>query len=128
MVLRYVLSEYAGVKAAIADLIGSKEELGYDFLETSISSMTHDFNNYEVKKSNIMRIVYERDNYGHIIRQTYHSNNDYNLSRSATSDVEGVYGAKFVLDSLGRCTQITYINSDGMPMVTKRGVSGRLYE
>lgn len=128
VMLRHVLSERNGDAACVADFIDAQEQKGSSAIGADLTSMSMGQMDADQKKSSIVRYVYERDTAGHIIRQTYHSNNDYSLTRSATSDADGIYGRTFTLDSLGRRTAVKYLDSEGRPKATKRGVAGKLYE
>ena len=124
VLLRHVLSERNGVPAAVADFIASREQQGTGFVGASLASMSMGQMDANQQKSNIVRYVYERDENGHIVRQTFHSNNDYQLSRSAVSDADGIFGKQYTLDSLGRRTQVEYLGIEGERACTKKGVSG----
>lgn len=125
VLLRHELSEREGVPASIADFRNSQEQLGSGFSGASLTSMSLGQMDASQQKSSIVRYAYERDANGHIIRQTYHANNDYNLQRSAVSDADGIFGCLYTLDSLGRRTKIEYLGLNGEKACTKKGVAGR---
>ena len=79
VLLRHVLSERDGVTAAVADFVDAQEQRGTGFLGANLSSMSLGQMDQGQQKSNIVRFVYERDARGHIVRQTYHANNDYQI-------------------------------------------------
>ena len=128
VLLRHVLSERNGQKACVADFIDSQEQRGTGFIGANLNSMSIGQMDKDQQKSNIVRFVYERDSKGYIVRQTYHANNDYNLSRSAVPDGEGIFGRSFVLDSLGRRVSIDYLGLNGEHARIKNGIAGRRYE
>lgn len=128
VLLRHMLSERNNQPACVADFLNAQEQKGQGFIGANLTSMsigTMDKNN---QRSNIVRYVYERDSNGYIIRQTYHANNDYNLSRSAVPDADGIFGCSYTIDSLGRRIRIDYLGLDGNIACTKLGVAGRRYE
>ena len=121
--LRHNLTARDGQPALIADFVSSKEENGVGFENAELTAMMEK-PLYEIpRKSNIVRYVYERDQSGHIIRQTFHHNNDYDLSKSIQCDAMGVFGKQFVLDSLGRPKKILYLDENGNNCPSKCGVS-----
>ena len=128
VLLRHELSERDGVPAAIADFRNAQEQLGSGFVGASLTSMSMGQMDSDQKKSNIVRYAYERDDKGHIVRQTYHANNDYNLSHSAVSDLDGIFGCQYTLDSLGRRIKVEYLGLEGEKACTKKGVAGRSWE
>ena len=128
VLLRHVLTERNGVTAAVADFVDAQEQRGTGFLGAELSSMSLGQMDAEQQKSDIVRFVYERDERGHIIRQTYHANNDYQIERSAISDGDGIFGRRFSLDRLGRRIKVEYLGLEGEPACTKRGEAGRIYE
>ena len=128
VLLRHILTERDGVTASVADFVDSKEQRGTGFVGASLSSMSLGEMDTEQRKSNIVRYVYERDERGHIILQTYHSSNDYQLKRSAICDNDGIWGRRFTLDSLGRRIKVDYLGVDGEPANTKKGFSAKVYE
>ena len=127
VLIRHLYSEINGVPASADDFIDSLEQRGSTSVGNNLSSMTMDNTDEKQKKSDIVRFVYERDDHGHIIRQTFHSSNDANLQRSAISDGDGIYGRLFLLDSLGRRIQTTYLGKDGKPTANMYGEGGRKY-
>lgn len=128
VLLRHVLSERDGVTAAVADFLDSQEQRGTGFVGAELSSMSMGQMDAGQQKSNIVRYVYERDEKGHIVKQTYHANNDYQLQRSSISDADGIFGRSFTLDSLGRRIKVEYLGLEGERACTKKGIAGRLYE
>lgn len=127
VLLRHVFSEIDGVPAAAADFIDAQEQRGSGFVGSDLSSMTLGQMDAEQQKSSIVRYVYERDNHGHIISQTYHSSNDTHLERSAVPDGDGIFGRRFTLDSLGRRIRMIYLDKEGLPTANKFGEGGRKY-
>ncbi len=125
VLLRHIISERNGQKACIADFTHAKEQIGVGKIGEQIKSNT--FGDFQERNPIITRFVYERDTKGYIIRQTYHANNDYNLSKSAVADKNGIVGRKFDVDSLGRVCRIYYIDFDGQNMSTKENIAGRKY-
>ena len=128
VLLRHVLTERDGVAAAVADFVDAQEQRGTGFIGADLSSMRLGQMDAGQQKSNIVRFVYERDEKGHIVKQTYHANNDYQLQRSAISDADGIFGRRFSLDSLGRRIKVDYLGLEGELACTKKGLAGRLYE
>lgn len=128
VLLRHVLSERNGQKACVADFVDALEQRGAGFIGADLNSLSLGQMDRGQRKSNIVRFVYERDDKGYIIRQTYHASNDYNLSRSAMSDKDGIYGRAFVLDSIGRRVSVEYLGLNGEHVCTPNGVAGRTYE
>ena len=128
VLLRHVLTERDGVAAAVADFVDAQEQRGTGFIGADLSSMSLGQMDAGQQKSNIVRFVYERDEKGHIVKQTYHANNDYQLQRSAISDADGIFGRRFSLDSLGRRIKVDYLGLEGELACTKKGLAGRLYE
>lgn len=128
VLLRHVLSERNGQKACVADFVDAMEQRGAGFIGADLNSLSLGQMDRDQRKSNIVRFVYERDENGYIIRQTYHASNDYNLSRSAVSDKDGIFGRAFVLDSLGRRVSVDYLGLNGERVSTPKGVAGRRYE
>ena len=128
VLLRHVLSERDGVTAAVADFVDSQEQRGTGFVGADLSSMSLGQMDAGQQKSNIVRYVYERDEKGHIVKQTYHANNDYQLKRSAISDADGIFCRSFTLDSLGRRIKVEYLGLEGKRTCTKKGIAGRIYE
>ena len=124
VLLRHVLSERNGVPATVADFIASREQQGTGFIGASLSNLSMGGMDSEQNKSNIVRFVYERDENGYIVRQTYHSNNDYQLSRSAVSDADGIFGKQYTLDSLGRRIRVDYLGIKGEKVCTQKGIAG----
>ncbi len=121
--LRHNLSDRNGVRAAVADIVKSQEQLGTGFAGGTLSGISEDFRG----KSLIVRYVYTRDKDGHITGMTFHANNDPRIERSATTDADGIFGYRFDLDSLGRRTAVRYVGADGKPVSNKKGVASRHY-
>lgn len=128
VLLRHIISERDGVPAAIADFIDSREQNGTVFVGAELTSMAQGPMGKDQNKSSITRYVYQRNKSGYIVRKTYHSNNDYQLSRSATCDADSIFGCSYTLDSLGRRVKLTYLGIDGAKAQTKEGVSEKSYE
>jgi len=127
VLLRHVLTERDGVAAAVADFVDAQEQRGTGFLNVKALVTSNSREDYIEKKTNIVRFVYDRDEKGHIIKQTYHANNDFQLQRSAISDENGIYGRTFILDSLGRPVKITYLDVKGEPTRARNGISACQY-
>lgn len=121
---RYQYSKRDGVEACIVDIEGGSKErtLGFSTISTTSRSAEDD------KSSNITRFIFLRDNIGHIIRKTFHSNNDYILDRSITADFDGVFGQSYKLDSLGRIVEIKLLNKEMQPFQTSGGFSRITFE
>ncbi len=128
VLLRHMLSERNGVLATVADFVASREQQGTGFVGASLSSLSMGEMSSEQSKANIVRYVYERNDDGYIVRQTYHSNNDYQLSRSVVSDADGIFGKQYTLDSLGRRIRVDYLGFEGEKACTKKSVAGCSYE
>lgn len=126
--LRYQYSEREGKTAAVVDFISSQEQQGSAFVGGNHLSMTKGEMDYEQQKSRIVRYFFERNSTGHIVRQSFHCNNDYQISKSAISDADGIFGMAYILDSLGRRIRVEYLGADGQKISTKQGISGREYE
>ena len=127
-VLRHNLSSRNGVVAAIADFIASSEEMGAGFIGANTTSMSMGMMDTGQRKSKIKRFVYERDSNGHIIKQTFHSNNDEDLMASNVRDGSGIFGIAYTLDSLGRRVHIQYLDKEGKVHCTQKGIAGKYYE
>ncbi|MBQ8256754.1 MAG: toll/interleukin-1 receptor domain-containing protein [Bacteroidaceae bacterium] len=127
VLLRHDLSERGRTVAGFADFKASAEEKGAGFAKANITSI-FDADNTIQNKSNIVRYAYYRDEQGYITRQTFHSNNDYDLSRSITADGDGISGFQFTLDSLGRRVKVEFIDIEGKLCCNKKGVAGKEYE
>lgn len=121
ILLRHSLSDRNGNKACIADFISAKERQGVGF-----ANQIKLYSNSS--KSNIVRYVYERDANGYIIKQTFHSNNDYNIRRSIAKNEDGIYGYAYNLDSLHRSTQISFLDKNGQWISNKQGVAGQIFK
>lgn len=121
---RYQYSKRDGIDACIVDIEGGSEERSLGFSSISSTSRTAE----DDKSSNITRFIFLRDSLGHIIRKTYHSNNDYILDRSITADYDGVYGQSYKLDSLGRVVEIELLNKEMQPFQTSGGFSRLSFE
>lgn len=128
VLLRHRYSEIDGIPATAADFGDPQEQRGSGFVGSNTTSLTESLMDAGQQKSNISRYIYERDEHGHIIRQTYHSSNDVNIERSAVSDGDGIFGRRFFLDSLGRRIQMIYLGQDGRPTTNKHGEGGRKYK
>ena len=130
--IRHNLTERNGVQAAVADFVAPQEQKGAGFVDIgqtgliSVDLGLDVFNNHF--KANIVRFVYERDAQGHIVKQTFHSSNDRDLSRSAVNDGNGIFGYRFELDSLGRRIKTQCIGIDGENTQTNRGVGSQCFE
>lgn len=121
---RYLYSKRDGVDACIIDIEGGSKDRTLGFSTISSTSRTAE----EDKSSNITRFIYLRDSIGHIIRKTFHSNNDYILDRSITADNDGVFGQSYKLDSIGRIIEIHFLNREMEPFQTRGGFSYITFE
>lgn len=121
---RYIYSKRDGVDACIIDIEGGSKDRTLGFSTISSTSRTAE----EDKSSNITRFIYLRDSIGHIIRKTFHSNNDYILDRSITADNDGVFGQSYKLDSIGRIIEIHFLNREMEPFQTRGGFSYITFE
>ena len=121
---RYQYSKRDGVDACIVDIEGGSKERTLGFSTISSTSRTAE----DDKTSNITRFIFLRDSLGHITRKTFHSNNDYILDRSITSDYDGVYGQSYKLDSIGRIIEIQFLNKEMNSFQTSGGFSRVLFE
>lgn len=121
---RYQYSKRDGVDACIIDIEGGSKErtLGFSSISSTSRSAEDD------KSSNVTRFIFLRDSLGHIIRKTFHSNNDYLLDRSITADNDGVYGQSYKLDSLGRIIEVSFLNQELEPFQTRNGISRIVFE
>ena len=110
---RYSYSAYRGIEASIVDVEAGTDDLGQGIAAISASAMSLD----EAKESHapIVRLVYVRDEKGHITRMTYHSNNDIQVESSLTCDEDRVYGIDYQLDDLGRPVVLTYLDENLNP-------------
>ena len=116
---RYQYSMRDGVDACIVDIEGGSKDRTLGFSTISSTSRTAE----DDRSSNITRFIFLRDSLGHIIRKTFHSNNDYILDRSITADYDGVYGQSYKLDSIGRIVEIQLLNKEMNPFQTSGGFS-----
>lgn len=123
-----LLSDEAGTPACIADFVDSQLDRGPAPVGDKLSSMLMGEMDSLQRKSNIIRYVYKRDQYGHIISQTYQSNNVSKGPDTAVPDADGIYGRRFCLDSLGRRIKVEYLGKIGDSICVKTGVAGRVYE
>lgn len=128
VLLRHIMTEKNGVPATIADFVDPQEHRGGAFINANLTSMVIGQMDKDQVKSKIVRFVYKRDDNGYIVRKTYHSNNDYELRLSATSDQDGIYGIRYERDALGRPIKIEYLGKDYTITANKQGIAGRLYE
>ena len=116
---RYQYSKRDGVDACIVDIEGGSKDRTLGFSTISSTSRTTE----DERLSNISRFIFLRDSVGHIIRKTFHSNNDYIIDRSITADNDGVYGQSYKLDSIGRIIEVLFLNKDMESFQTKGGIS-----
>lgn len=121
---RYIYSKRDDMDACIVDIEGGSKDRTLGFSTISSTSRTAE----DDKSSNITRFIFLRDSLGHIIRKTFHSNNDYILDRSITSDYDGVYGQSYKLDSIGRIVEIQFLNKEMNSFQTSGGFSRVLFE
>lgn len=126
VLLHHIVSEYDQQPATVVDFINSEEQRGQGFVGGNLSSISIGEMGTG-SRSSISRYVYDRDSNGYIIKQTYHANNDYNLSRSAIPDANGIFGRKYKVDSLGRMINMKYIGMQGEVVCTKIGVAEKRY-
>ena len=126
VLLRHMYSEIKG-EATAADFIDAQEQRGPRYVGSNLTSMTLGQMDARQEKSKIIRYVYERDDHGHIICQTYHKSNNPDLDSTLVSDGDGIFGRRFILDSLGRRIQMIYLGKDGRPTSNKYGEGGRKY-
>ena len=133
VIYRQILSERHGKQAAVADFLSAEEQLGTRFSISEVASEFLDWDNtdfmayLEKSNSSIARFAYERDARGHITAVTFHSSNDHDLVRSATCDVNGIFGLEFRLDTLGRPVRVTYLDKDHHPQNDRSGVVYKTY-
>jgi hypothetical protein len=127
--IRYSMSEHVGTTAAIADFLDSQEQMGTAFMELRITgnAAAEAVLGEDQRNPNIVRFAYDRDSLGHITAITFHSNNDYQLSRSVACEENGIYGVRFTLDSLGRRTSMTFTDEHGNVMSDRQGISSKRY-
>jgi hypothetical protein len=127
--IRYNMSEHVGTTAAIADFVDSQEQMGSAFMGLQITGneAAEAALGEEQRQPNIVRFAYKRNSLGHIAAVTFHSNNDYQLSRSVACEVNGIYGIRFALDSLGRRVGVTFLNEQGGVMADRQGISSKRY-
>lgn len=121
---RYQYSKRDGVDACIVDIEGGSKDRTLGFSMISSTSRTAE----EDKSSNITRFIFLRDSLGHIIRKTFHSNNDYIFDRSITADYDGVFGQSYKLDSIGRIVEVLLLNKDMESFQTSGGFSHIIFE
>lgn len=121
---RYQYSKRDGVDACIVDIEGGSKDRTLGFSRVSSTSRTTEEN----KSSNITRFIFLRDSVGHIIRKTFHSNNDYILDRSITADYDGVFGHLYKLDSIGRIVEVLFLNKEMEPFQTSGGFTRIKFE
>lgn len=114
---RYTFVTHNGQYASIIDIQQPEMAQGAAY------AMTYKNGFDEVIPTSIIRLVYERDADGHIIQETFHANNDPDLTRSIVRNAEGVFGRRYTLDSLGRRVKITYLDQKMTPMRGYRGIS-----
>lgn len=124
LLCRYQYSKRDGVDACIVDIEGGSKDRTLGFSRVSSTSRTAEEN----KSSNITRFIFLRDSIGHIIRKTFHSNNDYILDRSITADYDGVFGHSYKLDSIGRIVEVLFLNKEMEPFQTSGGFSRIKFE
>lgn len=128
IILRHNLTQHNGRPACIADFLAPDMSKGTVYTENILPEF---FLLGEIwgrqNKAKIVRYVYERDRNGYIIGQTFHSNNDTEVKHTIVSDVCGIFGRIFTLDSLGRRTSEKFIGYDGKPTITKKGTAEIIY-
>lgn len=109
--------------ACVVDIIKSIEERGEGYAGSDMLGAQVSQENF----SKINRYVFQRNN-GLIIGQTFHHGNSYETDSTKTSDSNGIYGKQMLLDSLGRCIQIEYLNIYGKNVNDKQGISRVKYK
>jgi hypothetical protein len=75
-------------------------------------------------KSKISRVIVTRNSDGNIIEEKYMLDN-WNTPQA---DINGIYGTKFTLDSVGRIASKIYLNKNGIRYSDKRGISQIKYQ
>lgn len=128
LIVKHNLTSRGNKIAAVADIISADEEKGSDFIGADQLSLLYARMDQSRSKAKIVRFVYERDSCGHIIKQTFHSNNDIDLSLSSTMDENGIYGMSFLLDSLGLPVEINCIDKKGNTIESRKGFSKIIYK
>lgn len=123
VVMRYsVKDDYEHNTACLIDMEGKEKIQGSAYLDASTTSMMPDVNSNSTK-SKIKRFHYTRNEDGYITKITYHANDGDDLTETAIGDNNNIYGKLFELDSLGRVTQISYINNEFNISADKTGVA-----
>jgi hypothetical protein len=133
ILFRQRLSEHHGVTAAIADFLSSREQQSLGFNVQHVTGETPDNGALDIMEylnqsnSNIVRFAYERDSLGLIRVVTFHSSNDYDLSRSLMGNANGIFGLRYERDSLGRPVSMTFLGKDLQPTCDRNGISSKRY-
>lgn len=126
-VVTYLISERDGQPAIIVDFVASNKDYGFEYADALFTDQTKNDDN-DTRKSGIVRYVYERDKKGHIVRQSFHSSNDYDLTRSTIVNQEGVASIQYTLDSMGRRIREDFYDLEGNKTSTCEGVYSIGYE
>ena len=109
---------YDGTPCGIIDIGGTELAQTSGYLSTGEQRRGID------TSTKIKRLCISRNAAGHVVKKTFHSNNDDDLAASAIANENGVFGERFDLDSLGRILRVSYINNEGQPTTDKYGVAG----
>lgn len=128
LIVKHNLTSRGDRIAAVADIISADEEKGSGFIGADQLSLLYARMDQSRSKAKIVRLAYERDSCGHIVRQTFHSNNDVDLSLSSITDENGIYGMSFVLDDRGLPVEMNCIDKDGNAMESRKGFSTIRYK
>ena len=127
-IIKYNVTSRGYKIATIVDIVSVDEEKGSGFIGADQLSLLYRSMEQAKTKAKIARIVYERDSCGYITKQTFHSNNDNDLSLSAIADENGTYGFSFELDKNGLPIAINCLDINGNKMNSKKGYSTVMYE
>ena len=126
--IRYaVKDDYDGNAACIIDMEAKEKRQGSGYMGGSTTTILTDVLNNQ-NKSKIKRFHYSRNQQGYITKITYHANDGDELAKSAIGDNNNIYGKVFELDSLGRVSKVTFLNSEGNRISDKHGVGCIYYE
>lgn len=122
-IVKYNLTSRGDNIATIVDIVSVDEEKGSGFIGADQLSMLHSRMDLSKSKAKIVRFVYERDSLGRIVKQTFHSNNDNDLSLSLVADENGAYGIFYELNKDGLPVMVNYLDNNGNIIDTKKGFS-----
>lgn len=128
LIVKHNLTSRGEKIAAIADIVAADEEKGSGFIGADQLSILYGRMDHAKAKAKIVRLAYERDASGYIVKQTFHSNNDADLSLSAIADENGAYGMTFSIDEQGFPTEVNYIDKKGDRIVSGKGFSTIKYQ